>query len=153
MTFLIAKSKHFDDVKRIVHRTIDETFHEYYSDSAVSFFQQQHNDEAIRLAISSGHVYLIRTNGMSIATASVRGNEIYRLFVLPEHQHQGYCSKILDFLEKTILREYDTVHLDSCAPALKIALYESRGYQPIEHHRILTLDGEIIEYDVMELKK
>lgn len=153
MTFMIAKSKHFDDVKRIVQRTISETFHEYYSNSAVDFFQHQHDDDAIRAAISNGQVYLIRENGQFVATASVRGNEIYRLFVLPEHQHKGYCSKILDFLEKTLLREFDTVHLDSCAPALKIALYESRGYQPIEHHRILTADGEMIQYEVMELQK
>lgn len=153
MTFTVAKIKHFNDVKRIVQRTIAETFHEYYSDSAVDFFQRQHDDDAIRAAIANGQVYLIRDEGQYVATASVRGNEIYRLFVLPEHQHKGYCSKILDFLEKTLLREYDAVHLDSCAPALKIALYEQRGYQPIEHHRILTADGDIIKYEVMELKK
>lgn len=152
MTFVIAKPRHVEDIKYIVHHTIEKTFPAYYSDSVVDFFQNQHDDDTIRAAVSANHVYLIREDGQFVATASVRGNEIYRLFVLPEHQDKDYYGNMLNFLEKMILREFSVVYLDSYTPA-NIALYQSRGYVPLEQHRILTADGEIICYEVMGLKK
>lgn len=86
-----------------------------------------------------------------VGTVTISGNNINRLFVLPEYQHKGYGKALLDFAEKKILESYECVQIDASLPAKQI--YKKRGYKETEYNIIKTDNGDCLCYDVMRLEK
>ena len=99
MEIIQATTEHFRDVRRITRETITAIYPRYYPAGAVQFFLDHHSDERIQVDIASGKVYLLCADGVAAGTVTVSGNEILRLFVLPEHQRRGYGKALLDFAE------------------------------------------------------
>lgn len=143
-----AEEKDFEIVKRITQTTIRTVYPKYYPTGAVEFFSQHHSDERILRDIEAGIVYVLTDEGTCAGTVTVAGNEINRLFVLPEHQHKGFGRALLDFAEEKIKASYDTIRMDASLPAKKI--YLLRGYKETEYHIIPTENGDFLCYDVME---
>ena len=96
-------------------------------------------------------MYLLCADGVAAGTVTISGNEILRLFVLPEYQHRGYGKALLDFAENKILKGFQTVIIDASLPAKPI--YKKRGYREMEYHMIQTENGDFLCYDVMEMKQ
>ena len=96
-------------------------------------------------------MYLLCDDEMYVGTVTVSRNGINRLFVLPEYQHRGYGRTLLDFAERKILTQYDTIRIDASFPAKQI--YLKRGYRETEYHVIRTENGDCLCYDVMVLRK
>ena len=151
MEIIQATAEHFRDVRRITRETITAIYPRYYPAGAVQFFLDHHSDERIRADIASGKVYLLCADGVAAGTVTVSGNEILRLFVLPEYQHRGYGKALLDFAENKILKGFQTVIIDASLPAKPI--YKKRGYRETEYHTIQTENGDFLCYDVMEMKQ
>ena len=86
MEIIQATTEHFRDVRRITRETITAIYPRYYPAGAVQFFLDHHSDERIQADIASGKVYLLCADGVAAGTVTVSGNEILRLFVLPEYQ-------------------------------------------------------------------
>ena len=82
-----------------------------------------------------------------IGTVTLKGNEICRLFVLPDRQHKGVGQQLLDFAEEMIAKEYTEICLDSSLPAKSI--YAKRGYIVVESHTIVAENGDVLCYDLM----
>ncbi len=57
------------------------------------------------------------------------GNEICRLFILPEYQAKGYGNRLMDFLEDMVFGKYQAVHIDASFPAE--SMYLKRGYRNV----------------------
>ena len=160
MEIIQATTEHFRDVRRITRETITAIYPRYYPAGAVQFFLDHHSDERIQADIASGKVYLLCADGVAAGTVTISGNEILRLFVLPEYQHRGYGKALLDFAENKILKGYfaenkilkgfQTVIIDASLPAKPI--YKKRGYREMEYHMIQTENGDFLCYDVMELR-
>ena len=151
MEIIQATTEHFRDVRRITRETITAIYPRYYPAGAVQFFLDHHSDERIQADIASGKVYLLCADGVAAGTVTVSGNEILRLFVLPEYQHKGFGRALLDFAEQAVLLQYDTVHMDASLPAK--AIYKKRGYRETEYHTIRTENGDYLCYDVMTRSK
>lgn len=151
MKIIKAAGDHFEAVRQITQETIRMVYPRYYPSGAVEFFCRHHSDEHIRADLNSGKTYLLREDEIIAGTVTVSGNEINRLFVLPQYQHRGYGRALLDFAERNILSRYDTVRLDASFPAKQI--YRKRGYREIDYHIIRTDNGDCLCYDVMELRK
>ena len=135
-------------IETITQTTIWKIYPRYYPQGAVDFFAEHHNPDNILKDIQHGHVFLCYDdNRQAIGTVTIKENEVSRLFVLPEHQGQGYGSAMLDFAEKLILEKYPRVCLDASFPAKEI--YLKRGYVIIEAHSILCRNGDYLCYDVM----
>lgn len=134
-------------VKVIVQETIDRIYPKYYPVGAVDFFKAHHNDNNIRGDIKSENVFLLYENDMAVGTITIKKNSILRLFVLPEYQHRGYGSALLDFAEKVISNEYTEAIVDASLPVKRI--YLERGYVDREYHIIKTDNGDYLCYDVM----
>lgn len=147
MTIVQAAAGDFEAVKRITRDTIREIYPRYYPAGAVDFFCNYHSDERIMADIASGRVYLLLKENQAVGTVTISGNEINRLFVLPEYQHKGFGRALLDFAEQAVLLQYDTVHMDASLPAK--AIYKKRGYRETEYHTIRTENGDYLCYDVM----
>ena len=145
-----AGTADFETVKTIVQTTIRTVYPRYYPAGAVAFFCRHHSDERIRGDIDAGKVYLLREDGGAAGTVTIDGNEISRLFVLPPQQHRGYGKALLDFAERMIFAQHDTVQIDASLPAKGI--YRKRGYRETAYHMIPTENGDFLCYDVMILQ-
>ncbi len=148
MQIIKAQAEKFDTVKRITHNTILEIYPHYYAGGVVDFFLAHHNDENIMKDILAGIVYLISDGEEAIGTVTIKGNEICRLFVLPEYQHRGFGRQLLDFAEKMIAQEHTEIYLDSSLPAK--GTYLKRGYAAVEAHKIVAENGDVLCYDLMK---
>ena len=142
-----AKENDLETVREITQNTIREIYPKYYPSGAVQFFCDHHRDENIINDLKEGIVYLLKKDDEYVGTVTIKGNEINRLFVLPEHQHKGYGKMLLDFAEESILKDYSTIEMDASFPAKKI--YRIRGYEEIEYNIIETGYGDYLCYDVM----
>ena len=144
----IANEFDFEYVKRITQTTIKAVYPKYYPSGAVQFFCDHHSDEKILEDIKANRVYLIENEENEVGTVTICGNEINRLFVLTKYQHMGYGRALMDFAEKMISKETDTVVLDASLPAKKI--YLLRGYKETAYNIIKTDNGDYLCFDVME---
>ncbi len=148
MNIRIANEFDFEYVKRITQTTIKAVYSKYYPSGAVQFFCDHHSDEKILEDIKANRVYLIENEENEVGTVTICGNEINRLFVLTKYQHMGYGRALMDFAEKMISKETDTVVLDASLPAKKI--YLLRGYKETAYNIIKTDNGDYLCFDVME---
>ena len=135
-------------VAEIVEKTIRAVYPHYYPSGAVQFFLNLHNKQKIREALTREAIYFAVVQGKLVGTGSVRGNEICRLFILPEYQAKGYGSRLMDLLEDIVFRQYQTVHIDASFPAER--MYLKRGYQIKTYEIIKTEDGDYLCYHTME---
>ena len=134
-------------VQSITVQTIRAVYPHYYPEGAVEFFLAHHNDARIAADIAAGIVHLLTDGDIPVGTVTLRGNEICRLFVLPEHQGKGYGRALLEFAESTILAQHPQIVLDASLPAK--AIYLKRRYIPCEFHTIDTPNGDKLCYDIM----
>lgn len=143
-----AATQDFDSVKNITQTTIREIYPRYYPAGAVDFFAKHHSDENIVKDIAGGKVYLLRVDGEDKGTVTINGNEITRLFVLPNFQHNGYGKALIDFAESVIKRNYDDSILAASLPAKRI--YKRYGYIETEYNTIETENGDFLCFDMMK---
>lgn len=148
MSIIKASGSDLEIVKNITVQTIKSIYPHYYPCGAVDFFLSHHNDKNIENDIENGNVYLCYNNdNEAVGTVTIKENEICRLFVLPDHQGNGYGRELLTFTEKKIFENHSTIILDASLPAK--AIYLKRGYISMEFHTIKTENGDYLCYDVM----
>jgi len=136
-------------IKELTHRTISAVYPHYYPEGAVRFFLEHHSEERIMRDINAGEVYLLTDDsGQPAGTVTVNGNEINRLFVLPEFQGKGLGGKLIAFAEKLIEENYSKAELSASFPAK--AIYLKKGYRAVEFHSIPTENGDYLCYDYMK---
>lgn len=148
MEIICAEPADLQTVKAITYRTINDIYPHYYPKGAVEFFLRHHCNDNIMADIGSGIVYLLYSGCIPVGTVTIKGNEIARLFVLPEYQGKGFGRALLDFAEEKVFAEYDKAVLAVSFSAK--AIYLKRGYKASEWHTILTENGDYLCYDVME---
>lgn len=140
-----------DIVAEIVEKTISTIYPHYYPCGAVHFFLDLHKKHKIEAAMGTEEIYLAVVQGETIGTGSIRGNEICRLFILPEYQGKGYGTRLMDLLEEKVFQNYPNVHLAASFPAEN--MYLKRGYQIVSYQIIETENGDFLCYHTMEKKK
>jgi LuxR family maltose regulon positive regulatory protein len=148
MNMIQAGSKDILMIQKLVYTTISAIYPKYYPTDVVRFFIDYHSNDNIKKAINKEFVLLIKKDDQFIGTGSISGNEIKRMFVLPEFQNKGYGSLLLNRLEQKAAEDgYTSVELDSSLPAY--GLYERKGYLPIKNERIVTPSGQVLFYHRM----
>ena len=144
-----AEAAELSLVKDIAHRTIAAVYPHYYPEGAVKFFLDHHSAEHIMKDIKAGEVYLLTDDcGHTAGTVTINGNEINRLFVLPEFQGKGLGSRLLVFAEDLISVSYDAAELSASLPAK--AIYLKKGYVFMSFHTIAAENGDFLCYDYMK---
>ncbi len=140
-----------DEIYNLVQETIKTVYPKYYASGVVDFFCQHHSVEKIREDIQNGFVYVVALDEKIVATGTLDGNHITRVFVKPEYQGQGIGSFIFDTFEKKIFDHADFVELDASLAAA--VMYEKRGYKTVRHETADCENGSILVYEVMSLDK
>lgn len=147
MEYLRAAEKDTEQILSIVQDTIQRIYPNYYPQEVVDFFCRLHCRERILEDIKSGLVGVLRIDGIMVGTGCRTENHITRVYVKPEYQGKGYGGYIMQCLEHEIRPQYDTAYLNASLPASH--LYETRGYQTVEHKRYAVENGKILVYEVM----
>ncbi|MCM1040589.1 MAG: GNAT family N-acetyltransferase [Ruminococcus sp.] len=114
----------------------------------MDFFLKHHSMENIVSDIEKGLVWLIEKDGCAAGTVTVKENAINRLFVLPQYEHRGIGSTLMDFAEEKILQKYGEIHVDSSLPAKQ--MYVKRGYTEKRTCNIAAENGDVLVYDEMK---
>ena len=138
-------------VQSIVYETINAIYYKYYPKDVVNFFLNHHSEENILQDIEKNNVYLLSDNECYFGTGSISENYMNRMFILKEYQGKGYGSQLMDFLEKQIFFEHDSICLDSSLPAFNI--YLKRGYIPLTYCEEIVDNGCVLCYYTMIKKK
>lgn len=144
----LNRAESWAKVEEIVEKTIKAIYPHYYPFGAVRFFLELHKEERIREAADREDIYLAAVQEKIVGTGSIRGNEICRLFILPEYQKKGYGSRLMDLLEDKVFRKYQAVHIDASFPAE--GMYLKRGYRIKTYEKIETEGGDYLCYHTME---
>ena len=151
MKLIPAGPDQLETVYQIVTTTIEEVYPHYYPSGAVAYFLRLHQREQIRQDIKNAAVYLGIDRGQAVATCTVRGDELCRLFVLPAAQGQGYGSAVMEQLEALMFASHDTITLAASLPAL--SFYQRRGYQQAAYVRMPADNNDYLCYWTMELHR
>lgn len=144
----VAQSSDLGTVRRIVETSINAIYPLYYPCHVVQFFLDHHTPDRILTDIDAGCVCIFETDSTIVGTGTVHGNEITRVFVLPEYQGRGYGSAIMKQLEDIVFRLHRIVKLDSSLPAF--GMYLKRGYKSCAWQKIVTPGGQVLCYHEME---
>ena len=135
-----ATLKDLDTVYNICKKTIEKIYPFYYPKGAVDFFLNYHSKEKVKEDIEKGYVYIHKFNGIVFGTISFHDNHIYRFFVEPKYQHQGYGKRLIVYAEWMIFKEYDEVVLDASLPSKD--LYLKNGYKETNYSKVETIKGD-----------
>ncbi len=128
--------------------TISEVYPHYYPSGAVKIFLDYHNEEVIAEDIADGRVFLCRdSDGNAVGTVTLCGNEIQRLYVLPEYQGRGFGGALLEFAEQKLFKTFDEVIVETSLPAK--GLYKKRGYSETEYLYMRAENGDFLCWDKM----
>ena len=131
----------------IVQHTKAVIYPDYYTQAVMDFFGSLHSIDNIKRDIEHGRINVLLKDGEIIGTGSCTDNHITRVYVLPEHQKQGYGSIIMDELEKEIFASHAYCELDASLPAC--IFYENRGYKTVHHVKYDIGDGKFMIYEIM----
>lgn len=148
MTIRKAEPKDLQIVFKITHTTISEIYPRYYPSGAVKFFLDYHSKDAVAKDISDGKVFICYApDGTAAGTVTICGNEIQRLYVLPEYQGRGFGRALVEFAEQELFKTVDEVIVEASLPAK--GLYKKRGYTETEYLSIKAENGDFLCWDKM----
>ena len=145
-----AKEEDKESIVELVRETMSEVYPNYYPTGAVELFLSYQTKDNIIRDIQNGIVYVLENDGLMIGTGTIKENRVCRLVVRTNQQEKGYGTKIIEYIERQILSNYDTVILDASLPACE--LYRKRGYTTMEYKKIQAENGDYICYPLMQLK-
>lgn len=148
--FMLAGKEDAQEIFDLVQKTVREIYPQYYLPEIVDMFCEYHNLQKIEEDIQTGKTYKLILDDQIIATGTIDGNHINRVYVLPEKQRKGYGSYVMEELEKEITKKYDKASIDASLPACR--LYEKLGYQTKEHGIWECANGVVQVYEIMEKK-
>jgi len=151
MNLKSATIENLEEIYFLVQETIQASYSKYYASGVVEFFKNHHSKENILADIEAGHIYVIEENDQIVATGTLFGNHITRVFVKPQFQRKGYGTFILNNFETLILANHSSVEVDASLAAA--SMYEKRGYKTVRHETVDCENGAILVYEVMEKVK
>jgi len=143
-----AQPDQAEQIHHLVQETITQVYTRYYHQQAVAFFQDLHTLESIQADIQAGRVWVVELDAHLVATGTVLGDEILRMFVLPNLQHQGIGSKMMEHLEGIVAQTHKSAQLSASFPAFN--LYLHRGYQVVRGNNRPVKDNHILFFLTME---
>lgn len=146
-----AEAADADVIYSLVQDSIKHAYGKYYNADELQFFIDWHVKEAVTNDINKGAVYVLTDGADVLATCTVDGSYITRLFVDKAHMRRGCGSFILQFIEKQLLDEYGYCLLATSIPAKEF--YLKRGYGIIDKQEVEIKDGVFMQYEVMKKTK
>jgi GNAT superfamily N-acetyltransferase len=136
-------------VRNLIQNTIDVCYPSHYNREAIKFFKDYHSKENILKGAKEGYTIVLERNNYIVATGTVIGDLIMRVFVDPEFQKNGFGKLVMQKLEeKALSAGISAVKLDASLPSKKF--YDSLGYVTLEETFLEVENGKKLVYYKME---
>ena len=148
---MIIRKAQMEDTQQIFNltqETIRSAYKNAYIQYEIDFFCNLHSKENIANDVAKGIVYILFDRDEVLATATLEGNHVMRVFVEKSRMGQGFGSKIMDFVEGEIAKNYDEIVLDTSLVAKEF--YLRRGYVYVYSDTLEIQHGNILKYDIMK---
>ncbi len=140
-----ARESDLEELRGLIHRTIDARYRGVYPEAAVAFFKGYHSGERILERIRYAAVVVLERENRLIGTGSLVGDEILGVFVSPDHQGRGYGRRIMATLEaRARERNLPAVTLSVSLPA--VPFYRALGYTMLKPRFLEMPGGERLDY-------
>jgi len=134
-----------DQVRDLINRTIRVCYGDVYLKEIMDYFDMFHWGGNILKGARDGYTVVAETRGKIVATGSLAGEAILRVFVDPAHQKQGLGRVVMKELEKhAAARGVQVVRLRALANAKNF--YESLGYRTISQRAVEVDNARHLEY-------
>jgi len=132
-------------VLALIRRTIAISYADCYPASARRFFRKWHPPRSILKDAAAGTVVVLEHNGRIVATGTLVGDEVGRVFVEPDLQHRGLGRRIMARLEQRAIQlGLKRLELHASLPAR--AFYDSLGYRCKDIGALEMPDGQRLCY-------
>ncbi|MDE7157986.1 MAG: GNAT family N-acetyltransferase, partial [Clostridiales bacterium] len=151
LTIKKARLEQTDEIYEIVSKTIKEIYSKYYSNEVVDFLLELHNRDNIKSDISKDNTYVIGCDDTILGTGTMNRNVISRVFITPNNQHKEIGSKLMDYLENEIIKNYSCVNIDAPLPATEF--YRERGYELLRQAEHSVANGKLLSYSIMRKRE
>jgi len=140
-----------EEVKSLIHRTIDACYPCAYPPNAVAYFKRYHDEEHILRDADMGHMIVVEEGGSIVATGTIVGSHIKRVFVEPALQGRGYGKAIMVYLED-FARRAGIGETDLDASLVSKPFYDALGYEVGKPDSIDVGDGQALDFHRMKKK-
>jgi GNAT superfamily N-acetyltransferase len=131
-------------LSRLIADAIEGCYINVYPPKAVQFFLDYHAPENILRDAAAGSTIIGWLDGTPVATGTLVGSYISRVFVSPRHQRRGYGQAIADELEKLARRrKVEILELD--ASLTSRGFWEGLGWQ-VTAHEIELVEDQPLKY-------
>lgn len=143
-----AKPEDIEELKTLIHETIEVCYSGAYSCEAIDYFKEYNNTESILNDILKGHLLILTCGKEIIGTGTLLGSNIRRIFVKPEYQKMGLGKRIMYELEKEALEEKVRT-MDLHASLTAHSFYTTLGYQVQSEEVVRVKNGQNLRYYIM----
>ena len=136
-------------VKKLIRSTINTCYSPVYPKEVIKYFHDYHNDETILKDAKEGYTIVLKRNNRIIGTGTIVGNHIWRVFIDPKFQQQGFGKLIMRKLEaKALSNKISLVKLNASLPSKKF--YDSLGYSTSRKTFLKVENGKRLNYYKMK---
>ncbi|MHC1679820.1 MAG: GNAT family N-acetyltransferase [Methanomassiliicoccales archaeon] len=150
-----AVTRRFEDfdlaaVSKLICDAIDHSYIGAYTTQAIYFFKDYHKTGNILDDSRRGLTIVIEIDGRIVATGTLLGDEIKRMFVSPDMQGMGLGRDMMGvLLQRAREKGLSRIFLDSSV--VSNGFYLKCGLQQISENFILLDDGSHLDYARMTL--
>jgi predicted N-acetyltransferase YhbS len=134
-----------DGVHELILRVIDACYPADYSPAAIEYFKAHHCVENILADAARGFTVVAAQGSKFIATGTLLGTNIRRMFVDPACQGQGVGRRIMAVLVQKA-RELHLPGLDLCSTLGAKGFYEGLGFRVTQNSTISLPRGQRLDY-------
>ena len=128
----------------LIWKTINTCYPAVYSPEAITYWEDIHTEEKILSDAKSGSILVLESQGSIVATGTLLGYRIGRVYVQPEKQGSGFGKLIMQELEnKAKQKGLKEVKLYSSLVSKKF--YDCLGYKTIRE-TFLEIKGKRLDY-------
>ncbi|MDJ0895338.1 MAG: GNAT family N-acetyltransferase [Alphaproteobacteria bacterium] len=132
-------------LRRLICHTINVSYARAYPPRAVEFFKDFHAEGKITERGELGTVLVVEQDGDLIATGSLVDDEIFAVFVRPDHQQAGLGKALMRTLEDQARASGVTESVLSVSLPSK-RFYEGIGYEMVEACSRDLGDGQRLDF-------
>ena len=132
-------------LQRLAHETIDACYPAAYPPEAVRFFREYHSQESILKDAEDGLMLVVESGEAMVATGTLIGDYVSRVFVHPGHQRRGYGALVMSRLEEAARDAgVRAVLLEASLPSKPF--YDSLGYETVCEDSFEVEGGQRLEF-------
>ncbi len=134
----------------LIWKTINTCYPAVYSPEAITYWEDIHTEEKISEDAEKGCILVLEINRCIVATGTLLGHRISRVYVQPDRQGRGFGKLIMQELENKA-RQKGLKEVKLYASLVSKKFYDAIDYETIRE-AFLEIKGKRLDYYDMKKK-